>query len=227
MTIMKRSRLFLDILLRAVLVFLVLVLAAWLYSSTYNRKYDNKFIHDNPTQKTYQVVAFGDSLVEGLGSPELGGFVSILEDRLEIEILNAGTRRDRTVDLLQRVHDDVLAWNPSVVILVIGGNDILRGVAQETFLENLDSLFELFAEYDITVVYGEPDFSKYIFEDYAEQVKLVASKYENVIYIEGLLQGFFFDPRKKSDLLHPNDDGYQIIANRLQLPVCRAIGKCI
>lgn len=217
----------LNIVLRAVLILLVLVLVTWLYRATYNVQYSQQVLDQDMSQETYNIVAFGDSLVEGLGSPELGGFVPLLEARLDVEIYNAGVRRHRTGDLLQRVHEDVLVWDPSVVILVVGGNDILRGIQKEVMLENLDQLFTLFSERNITVVYGEPGFSEYIFEDYAQDVALVAERFDNVIYVPDLLSGFFFDPRKKSDLLHPNDDGYEIMADRLEMPLCRAIGLCV
>ncbi len=220
---MKKLKSFLDILLRIAAVFLLLVLATWLYGSTYDNQYNNNFLHQNPTQATYDVVAFGDSLVEGLGSPELGGFVSILEDRLGIKILNTGVRRDTTVDLLQRVQEDVLVYEPQVVILVIGGNDIMHGILKETVFKNLDRLFALFAENNVTVIYGEPSFSNFILEDYSQKVRMIAERYDNVIYVEGLLQGFFFDPRKKFDILHPNIQGYTIMADRIEGTVRQVI----
>jgi len=211
---------------RILVVGIILVLVAWLYQFANEYRYSKQAAEEVPVQSTYDIVAFGDSLVEGLGTPDLGGFVSVLEDRFDIDIFNAGTRSDTTVDLLERVHEDVLMWDPLIVILIVGGNDVLHGVLQDTVLENLDTLFSLFQEKDITVIYGEPSFSETIWSDYAKKVKQVAEKYDNVIYVEDLLQGFFFDPRKKFDVLHPNDSGYEIMADRLELPLCQALGIC-
>ena len=224
---MNNYKHYIHVVFRTVVAFLVLVLATWLYAATYARQYDNKFAYDESLHETYEVVAFGDSLVEGLGSPQLGGFVSILEERLGIDILNAGTRRDTTIDLLKRVDEDVLVYNPDVVILVVGGNDITHGILKETVLANLDRLFALFAEQEISVVYGEPSFSSFILDDYAQAVRNVAAQYDNVVYVEGLLQGFFFDPRKKFDLLHPNSRGYALMADRLEYAVCQALDSCL
>lgn len=223
---MNKYKKYINLVFRVVVVFFILVLATWLYVVTYARQYEDKFLYDEPVRDTYTVVAFGDSLVEGLGSPMLGGFVSVLEERLDVDILNAGTRRDTTIDLLQRVHEDVLVYNPEVVIVVVGGNDITHGILKETVLANLDRLFGLFAAEGIDVVYGEPSFSSFILDDYAQAVRDVAAQYDNVIYVEGLLRGFFFDPRKKFDVLHPNSRGYELMADRLEYAVCQALDNC-
>ena len=86
-----------------------------------------------PTAGT-AIIAFGDSLVAGNGTTAGGDFVSVLSQRLGVPIVNAGRPGDTTASALDRLSGDVLSRDPRVVIVLIGGNDLLRRVPrQETF----------------------------------------------------------------------------------------------
>ena len=93
------------------------------------------------------VLALGDSLTQGYGLPPEEGFVPTLEEwlenqGLEVDVINAGVSGDTTQGGLSRV-----AWSitPEVdaIIVALGGNDLLRGIAPELARANLDGiLFE-------------------------------------------------------------------------------------
>ena len=85
------------------------------------------------------IVAFGDSLTAGVGATAGQDVVSELERRLGESIINEGVSGDTTEDALARLESDVLARDPSVVIVWLGGNDILgRLVARvEAGVDNL------------------------------------------------------------------------------------------
>src|SRR5206468_2546588 len=77
------------------------------------------------------IVAFGDSLVEGHGATPGHDFVSVLSRRLGVPIINAGRSGDTAEAALSRLEQAVLARNPRVVIVLLGGNDFLRRVPRE------------------------------------------------------------------------------------------------
>ena len=80
------------------------------------------------------IVAFGDSLVEGIGASNANDWVSILSDRYACPILNKGKKEDTTRSAQARLDRDVLRHDPSLVILLLGGNDIIcRIPKKETF----------------------------------------------------------------------------------------------
>ncbi len=84
----------------------------------------------NYPPKNQIVVAFGDSLIEGVGSTANNDFISIIEQSLNIEIINMGKSGDTTISALARL-PDVLALDPGVVIVLLGGNDFLRRVSKK------------------------------------------------------------------------------------------------
>ena len=86
------------------------------------------------------IVAFGDSLVAGQGAGPGQDFVSVLSTRLGIPVINAGRNGDTTSAALARLDRDVLAWNPRIVIVLLGGNDFLRRVPGEETFGNLGTI---------------------------------------------------------------------------------------
>ena len=82
--------------------------------------------------ETPRLMVFGDSLVAGYGLPAEQGFTSQLQDRLSengftIEILNAGVSGDTSAGGAARL-DWALSEQPDYVMIVLGGNDLLRGL---------------------------------------------------------------------------------------------------
>ncbi|NOR61778.1 MAG: arylesterase [Rhodobacteraceae bacterium] len=91
-----------------------------------------------------RVVAFGDSLTAGFGLPVEEGFVPQLEAWLQgqgadVIVVNAGVSGDTTSGGLSRV-GWVLAEGADLVILELGANDMLRGVAPSVARANLDAI---------------------------------------------------------------------------------------
>lgn len=92
------------------------------------------------------MAALGDSLTQGYGLPEAQGFVPQLErwlaeNGVEAEIVNAGVSGDTTAGGLSRIGwtltDDVDA-----LIVALGGNDVLRGIAPDVARANLAGILD-------------------------------------------------------------------------------------
>lgn len=166
----------------------------------------------NYPPKNDVIVAFGDSLVAGTGATEGNDFVSKLGVRIGKPIVNLGVPGDTTADGLARV-EEVLAYNPGVVILLLGGNDYLRRIDEETTRTNLAKLIQTLQENGSMIVLlgvrsgilisGRDD----MYEDLTESYGLV--------YVEDVLDGIFGKQELMYDGIHPNDAGYTIIADRL------------
>ena len=158
------------------------------------------------------VVAFGDSLVSGVGSTDGQDFVSALSTQVGVPILNEGVAGNTTADALARV-DDILALNPKVVLVLFGGNDALQQVpASETFA-NLGVLIETIHESGAMVVLLGVR-GGLLRDEYGSQFEDLARTY-NTAFVPDVLTGVFGRPALMSDPIHPNDAGYLIIANRV------------
>src|SRR5688500_11781318 len=73
------------------------------------------------------IVAFGDSLVVGVGAAPGNDFVSLLSARIDEPIINLGRSGDTTEKALARI-SEVINEKPALVIVLLGGNDYLRKV---------------------------------------------------------------------------------------------------
>lgn len=90
------------------------------------------------------VLALGDSLTQGYGLPPEDGLVPQLGRWLaahgtEAELINAGVSGDTTAGGRARVEWS-LTPEVGAVIVALGGNDLLRGLAPEEARANLDAI---------------------------------------------------------------------------------------
>ncbi len=102
------------------------------------------------------IAALGDSLTQGFGLVEQEGFVPQLQNWLDgqgadARLINAGVSGDTTAGGLSRV-----AWTLSddvdAIIVALGGNDLLRGIAPETARANLDGILQAAEAADVKVL---------------------------------------------------------------------------
>jgi len=194
----------------------VLLFISWLYNGVANRRYVERIYI--PADAHYDVVAFGDSLIEGLGAKQGYGFVSMLSDRLDIEIFNAGKRRDTTRSALARVDSDVLRYDPKLVIISLGGNDIARGIPVSERLYNLEIIISKIQDTGARVILLGPQTDGW--EDkYQNEIAQFAFQ-EGVVYVPNILEGILYNPKYLFDLVHPNDKGHQLIADHIE-PIVR------
>ena len=161
-----------------------------------------------------RVIAFGDSLVAGQGASAGHDFVSLLSDRLKIPIVNAGWRGDTTGSALARLDRDVLARNPRIVIVLLGGNDFLRRIpTQETFA-NLGSIVERVRQHGSAVVLVGIGVGV-LFDPYGAHYEALAKR-TSAVLVPDILDGIIGHADLMSDSIHPNDGGYAIMAGRLE-----------
>ena len=101
-------------------------------------------------------MVLGDSLVAGHGLPQGEAFPDIPEAELagaghDVEVLNAGVSGDTTAGGLARL-DWSLAENPDALIIVLGGNDLLRGLEPAATKANLAAIIDRATSRKITVM---------------------------------------------------------------------------
>lgn len=93
------------------------------------------------------VVALGDSLTAGYGLPAEDGLVAQLQRWLDAKgadatVVNAGVSGDTSAGALART-DWALAPQTGALVVTIGGNDLLRGLAPEETRANLDAILTM------------------------------------------------------------------------------------
>lgn len=179
---------------------------------------DSRNIANYPS-KNSGVIAFGDSLVEGVGSTSGGGFVTLLEESLDIEIANLGRSGDTTMTALARV-SRVTERKPALTIVLLGGNDFLQRVSREATIKNLENIITAIQASGSAVLLIGLDVG-IIGSDEGKIFEELALKYRTA-YVPDVLDGIYGNKNLMADMLHPNDAGYEFVASRV-LPVLKKL----
>jgi lysophospholipase L1-like esterase len=159
------------------------------------------------------IVAFGDSLTYGTGASDDTSYPHVLATLSGHTVINAGVPGDTTATGLQRLPAVLAEYRPRLVLLCLGGNDMLRKQPEATTENNLRLLVQTIRSSGAEVVLvgvpepklfgGAPDF-------YARVAKDMQLPLEDDVFNEVLK-----DNRLKSDPIHANAAGYRIVAERL------------
>ncbi len=156
------------------------------------------------------ILAFGDSLTQGVGASPHKDYPSQLAKILGHKVINAGISGETTTQGLKRFENVLNDTNPEAIILLEGGNDFLRNVPRHTTHQNLSKMITLAQSKNITMLLvSVPE--KSLFLSDAEIYKSLAKEY-NIQLLEDSLSNLLSKPDKKSDLIHLNDRGYHELA---------------
>lgn len=172
------------------------------------------------------VIAFGDSLYAGyqLGpkeglAPQLQA--ALAADGVVARVQNAGVSGDTTAAGLQRltfVLDNATA-KPALVLLGLGGNDMLRGIDAAQTRSNLDAMLAELQKRDIPVVLTGMMASPNMGSDYAKAFNPIypelAAKYEASLYPFILDNVATNKALMLGDNVHPNAKGIGVIVDGL------------
>ena len=169
------------------------------------------------------VIAFGDSLTAGYGANPGEDYPSDLAKLIGRDIINAGVSGDTTDTALARIDADVLQRDPRIVIVGLGGNDFLRGSSVESTEANLHTIVKKIQASGAMVVLLGFNFPS-LTANWGKMYKRVAAA-EGCLLIPDLLDGIIGNPSLKSDEIHPNAKGYELMAERVAEPCKKLISK--
>jgi acyl-CoA thioesterase I len=193
------------------LIFTIFTFLFLLLALTFYFLADNKSIKNYPSLGT-DIVAFGDSLVEGVGASQGKDFVSLLSKKIGKEIVNLGVSGNTTDDGLKRL-SQLDNYKPKVVLLLLGGNDHLKKVPIETTFNNLEKIIkDIQSRGSIVLLLGVR--GNLFGDKFKDEFKKLSKKYETA-YVEDVLKGLFGNSKYMSDAIHPNDLGYEKITERI------------
>ena len=173
-----------------------------------------------------RLLVLGDSLVAGYGLPPGQSLPDQLQRDLatrgvSVAVINAGVSGDTTAGGLTRL-DWSLADNPDAVIIVLGGNDMLRGLPPEGTAANLDDIVSRIRERDIEVLLAGMMAPRNLGPAYVEAFDAIypaLARRHDIEFYRFFLDGVALDPALNlDDGLHPNKQGIREISRRM-LPV--------
>ena len=163
------------------------------------------------------VVALGDSLTYGYGATPQTSYPAILAELTGWQVINAGVNGNTSADVLAR-SAAIIAQNPDLVLLGVGGNDVLRRTESMTTKANITATIATIKAANIPVVLiAEPHFSSSALFGRASDnpiYKEIATSEEIPLYSKGWSE-VLSDDSLKSDQIHANAAGYRHFAHGL------------
>lgn len=159
------------------------------------------------------VLAFGDSLTYGTGAKPEESYPAILGDLIGRNVVRAGVPGEQTAGGLQRLPGVLDEHRPRLVIVCLGGNDMLRKQSQQNLESNLRQILQLIKSRGMDAVLvgvPAPGLITSAPEFYEKLAKEFAIPYEGKIVTSVLYQ-----PELKSDPIHPNAGGYRKMAEAI------------
>lgn len=159
------------------------------------------------------VLAFGDSLTYGTGAAEAQSYPAQLEQLIARRVVRAGVPGEVSAAALARLPAALEATTPKLLILCIGGNDFLRNLSTSAAAQNVRAMVRLARDRGVAVVLlGTPEKGILLTPPafYGEIAEAFDIPYEGKIIGQVLR-----DSALKSDPIHPNAQGYRLIAERI------------
>lgn len=160
------------------------------------------------------ILAFGDSLTYGYNAKANESYPAVLSRLLGYTVINEGVLGDTSHEGLRRIAPLLEERNIKLMILLLGGNDIMQGLSMEDLKSNLKTMIQMAKKKQINVLLiSVPKLSIFglspleLYEEVAEE--------EDVPLLSGMMSNILEQPLLKSDQIHPNAKGYTMMAKMI------------
>ena len=154
------------------------------------------------------IMVFGDSLSSAYGLQRDQGWTTLMERRLaekklDYKVANASISGETTYGGRNRIEAALKTHRPSIVIIALGGNDGLRGLATDAMRDNLEAMVRASRKHGAQVLlvgmHMPPNFGPSYTEKFRATYRVVAER-ERVPLVPFLLDGF----ADRQDLFQPD-----------------------
>ncbi|MCK5925508.1 MAG: arylesterase [Methylococcales bacterium] len=164
-----------------------------------------------PLSENAVILAFGDSLTYGVGTGKKTNYPAVLAKLSGHTVINKGVSGEKTKAGLKRLPKILDKYKPELMVLIHGGNDILKKMPSQNTIDNLTQMIKAAKQRNIQVVMlGVPSFKVLMLES-AEFYKQIADSDKVPIDVD-ILPTIIGDAKLKSDTIHPNTKGYKMMA---------------
>ena len=159
------------------------------------------------------ILAFGDSLTYGYNANRSESYPAKLEVLTGLSVINAGVSGEVSEQGLKRLPKALDEYHPQLMILCHGGNDLLHKKDLKEMESNIRSMIQLSLDRGIPVILlGVP--KPGIFLSSFDVYEKIANSMD-IIFIEDLISDILGDKSLKSDSIHPNKKGYNVMAEEI------------
>lgn len=148
------------------------------------------------------------------------GWVKLLEDKVKEEdkgnrVINLSTSGDTTSNGLAKLPQALASYRPQIVIIELGANDGLRGLALPMMKSNLSKMVSLSHQAGACVLLLAtqlpPNYGVTFLSQFQEVFNTVAEQHQ-ITFVPMFLDGVAGNPKyMQEDGLHPNESAQAVI----------------
>lgn len=174
---------------------------------------------ENALPRGTTVLALGDSLTAAHGVSPAEAWPALLSELTGWEVINGGVSGDTSEGGLQRLPALLDEHRPMLVLVTLGGNDMLRRLPQEQTVANLGRIIAQVRAHGakaVLVATPKPSLAGAAFGALspADFYRALARD-QQVPLIEDPMADVLSDAKLKADQLHPNAAGHALLAKKL------------
>lgn len=166
-----------------------------------------------------RVLALGDSLTAAHGVTPDEAWPALLASETGWLVTNAGVSGDTSAGALQRLPALLEEHSPQLVLVTLGGNDMLRRLPQGQTTAKLGQMLTRIKAHGARAVLlatPKPSLAGAVFNNLsaADFYRQVAKDHQ-VPLIEDAIPDVLSDPKLKGDQIHPNAAGHALLSAKI------------
>lgn len=172
-----------------------------------------------PVPSGATVLAFGDSLTQGVGAAASQAYPNVLAGSTGWQVVNAGVSGDTSAQALARLPSLLAQHQPPLVIVGIGGNDFLRRQSAQTTQANVQAIVQACLDANAQVLLvGVPEVNLLASAGWLKDHAMyeAVAKQLRVPLLAGAWSEVLAQERLRSDQIHANARGYAAFAQLLR-----------
>ena len=131
-----------------------------------------------------------------------------------MSIVNAGRTGDTTEAGFGRLYSDVLARDPKLVIFSLGSNDVLFLRSRDEMLKNVETMVKRITDNGAYVILLGVRCG--VIDDECASAFVEIAEHPQVSLVPAVLDGIIGRPALMADPIHPNDEGYRRMADKIE-----------
>ena len=170
------------------------------------------------------IMVLGDSISAGYGMPVQQGWVTLLEQQLrphvpQVRVVNESISGDTSAGGLARLAAALQRNPPDWLLLELGANDGLRGLALDAMQSNLTQIIQRAHQVGTQVmllgVRIPPNYGKRYTEQFYSVYPQLAKQF-NLLFVPFIMEDIALNPQlMQNDGLHPNQQAQPLIAEKI------------
>jgi acyl-CoA thioesterase I len=134
-------------------------------------------------------------------------------------VVNGGVNGDTSEAALQRLPNLLEQHNPALVLVTLGGNDMLRHIPEQQTIANLERILTLIKAHGakpVLLATPNPSPIRAVFQNLAApDFYRKMAEAQHVPLIEDAIADVLSDPKLKGDTLHPNAEGHVLLSEKI------------